>query len=94
MAYIKRSGQLRNDPELRYTSSGLAIATFNMQSGTDIYNVVCFARLAEKATDKLKKGMSIKVIGYFKTRVWQDRDGKDRSTIELKVKSIHLRKAS
>ena len=89
-------GNLGKDPELRYTASGTAVASFSLatserfkgKSGdweekTEWHNVTLWARLAEIAGEYLSKGKTVYIEGRLQTRKWQDRDGKDRYTTEI-----------
>jgi single-strand DNA-binding protein len=90
------SGNLGKDPELRYTASGTAVASFSLattekvknQAGewedkTEWHNVVFWARRAEVLGEHATKGMKLLVEGKLRTRKWQDKDGKDRYTTEV-----------
>ncbi|ABQ28540.1 single-stranded DNA-binding protein [Geotalea uraniireducens] len=89
-------GNLGKDPEVRYTASGTAVASFSLatsekfknKSGeweekTEWHNVTLWARLAEIAGEYLSKGKTVYIEGRLQTRKWQDRDGKDRYTTEI-----------
>lgn len=89
-------GNLGRDPEVRYTASGSAVASFSVattekfknKSGdweerTEWHNVTLWGRLAEIAGEYLAKGKTVYVEGRLQTRKWQDRDGKDRYTTEI-----------
>ncbi len=89
-------GNLGKDPEVRYTASGTAVASFSLatsekfknKSGeseekTEWHNVTLWARLAEIAGEYLAKGKTVYIEGRLQTRKWQDRDGKDRYTTEI-----------
>ena len=98
-------GNLGRDPEVRYTAQGAAVANLRIataeqwkdrqtgerQERTEWHSVVCFGRLGEIAGQYLKKGRQVYIEGRLQTRKWQDRDGNDRYTTEVIVKSIeHL----
>jgi len=91
-------GNLGNDPEIRYTPSGTAIANVSIatsevwkdrQTGesketTEWHRVVFFNRLAEIVGEYLKKGSKIYVEGRLQTRKWQDQQtGQDRYMTEI-----------
>jgi single-strand DNA-binding protein len=89
-------GNLGKDPEVRYTGSGTAVASFSMATSekfknkggeweekTEWHNITLWARLAEVAGEYLAKGKTICVEGRLQTRKWQDRDGNDRYTTEI-----------
>ena len=97
-------GRLGNEPELRYTQSGAAIANLSIatseswqdkQSGdrqerTEWHRVVFFSRLAEIVGEYLHKGAQVYVEGRLQTRKWQDRDGHDRYTTEVVANEMRM----
>ena len=90
-------GNLGNDPEVRYTPGGSAVAsvslatsetwkdkqTGELQDRTEWHKIVFFNRLAEIAGEYLKKGSKIYVEGSLRTRKWQDKNGQDRYVTEI-----------
>ncbi|MCB0384056.1 MAG: single-stranded DNA-binding protein [Bdellovibrionales bacterium] len=92
-------GNLGNDPEIRYTANGGAVATLSLatseqwkdrQTGetkekTEWHRVVIFGKLAEVAGQYLKKGSQVYIEGKLQTRKWQDQSGQDRYTTEVMV---------
>jgi single-strand DNA-binding protein len=91
-------GNLGKDPETRYAPSGDAIcnitvatsetwkdkATGEKKEATEWHRVVFFGRLAEIAAQYLRKGSQIYVEGRLQTRKWQDKEGQDRYTTEIR----------
>lgn len=80
-------GNLGKDPELRYTTSGVAVATFsiatseswkdadgNMQEKTEWHNIVAWRKLAEICGEWLKKGKKIYIEGRLQTRSYDDKN--------------------
>ncbi len=89
-------GNLGRDPEVRYTASGTAVASFSIatserikgKSGeweekTEWHNITLWGKLAEIAKEYLTKGKTVYIEGRLQTRKWQDRDGRDRYTTEI-----------
>ena len=89
-------GNLGKDPEVRYTTSGQAVASFSvatsekfknrngeMEERTEWHNVVLWGRQAEVAGEYLAKGRTVFIEGRLQTRKWQDKDGRDRYTTEV-----------
>ena len=90
-------GNLGAEPEIRYLSSGAAVANLSLattdvrkdrQTGeqkelTEWHRVVFFSRLAEIVEQYLHKGSKVYVEGRLQTRKWQDKNGVDRYTTEI-----------
>jgi len=80
-------GNIGQDPEVRYTPSGSAIANINMatteswrdktsgeqQERTEWHRIVFFNRLAEIVGEYLRKGSKVYVEGSLRTRKWTDK---------------------
>jgi single-strand DNA-binding protein len=80
-------GNLGKDPELRYTTSGTAVATFslatneswkdadgNLQERTEWHNIVAWKKLAEICGEWLKKGKKVYIEGRIQTRSYDDKN--------------------
>ncbi len=92
-------GNLGNDPDVRYTPNGSAVANLSLatseswkdrntgqsQEKTEWHRVVIFGKLAEIAQQYLRKGSKIYLEGKLQTRKWQDQQGQDRYTTEVVV---------
>jgi single-strand DNA-binding protein len=89
-------GNLGKDPELRYTSGGVAVATFslatneswkdpegNTQERTQWHNVVAWRKLAEICGEYLKKGGKVYLEGRIQYRNYDDKNGVKRSVTEV-----------
>lgn len=97
-------GNLGNDPEVRYTPGGSAVANANLatsetwrdkQSGelqdrTEWHRVVFFNRLAEIVGEYLRKGSKIYVEGTLRTRKWTDKNNVERYTTEIIANEMHI----
>jgi single-strand DNA-binding protein len=97
-------GNLGQDPEIRYTASGTAVANISIatserwtgkesgeqQERTEWHRVVFFGRLAEVVGEYLKKGSQIYVEGQIRTEKWQDRDGQDRYTTKIYAREMQM----
>jgi single-strand DNA-binding protein len=79
-------GNLGKDPELKHTGGGTAVAKFtlatndrykdkdgNWQDRTEWHNITCWARLAEIASEYLKKGRTVYIEGSLRTDSWDDK---------------------
>lgn len=95
-------GNLGNDPEIRYTQKGAAVATFSVattekwkdadgaqQEHTDWHRIVAWKGLAEICGDHLRKGSKVYIEGKIQTRKWED-NGIIRYTTEIIAKSMEM----
>jgi single-strand DNA-binding protein len=89
-------GNLGADPEVRYSSTGTAVANFriatsenwtNKEGGketrTDWHRVVAFGKLGEICAEYLSKGKQVYVEGKLRTRSWDDKEGNKRWITEV-----------
>ena len=91
-------GRLAQDPEVRYTQSGKAVASFNIaiSSGygenkqTDFIPVVAFQKLAEICGNNIGKGRKILVEGRLQIRSYEDKDGQKRRVAEVVAQTIEF----
>ena len=96
-------GNLGSDPELRYTQSGTPVASFRvattekwkdkggqMQEQTEWHSCNAWSKLAEICGNYLKKGSKVYIEGSVHTRKWQDQEGKDRYSTEVKVREMKM----
>lgn len=96
-------GNLGKDPELRYTPSGDAVATFTlatsekfkgrdgqMQEKTEWHNIVAWRQLAEICGKFLHKGKQVYLEGKIQTRSYDDRDGNKRYITEIVADQMQM----
>lgn len=96
-------GRLGKDPDLRYTTSGTAVANFTLatserfkdrngeqQERTEWHNLVAWRQLAEICGKYLKKGKQIYVEGKIQTRSYDDRDGNKKYITEIIVDQMQM----
>jgi len=97
-------GRLGSDPDTRYMPSGSAVTNVSVatseswkdketgekQEKTEWHRVVFFNRLAEIASEYLKKGSQIYVEGRLQTRKWEDKEGKERWTTEIVANQMQM----
>ncbi|NLJ37055.1 MAG: single-stranded DNA-binding protein [candidate division WS1 bacterium] len=87
-------GRLGNDPEMRYTPSGVAVTTFRLavnrppradstEQETDWLNVVTFGKVAETVAQYLDKGALVGIEGRVQSRTWEGQDGQRRYEVEI-----------
>ncbi len=97
-------GNVGKDPETRYMPNGKAVTNFSLatsdgwtdkqtgdkQERTEWHNVVLFEKLAEIASQYLRKGSQVYIEGSLRTRKWQDKEGKDRYTTEIVGREMQM----
>ena len=89
-------GHLGRDPEVTYTQSGQARASFTLatnenwkdregkkQERTEWHRIVVWGKLAEICGQYLSKGRQCYIEGRLQTREWDDKDGNKRTTTEI-----------
>ncbi|KQQ65719.1 single-stranded DNA-binding protein [Microbacterium sp. Leaf320] len=94
-------GNLTADPELRYTQNGLPVVNFTIAStprtmkdsewkdGDPLFlRASCWREFAEHVAGSLSKGMRVMAQGRLRQRSYQDREGNQRTAIELEVDEI------
>ena len=97
-------GNLGADPETRYLPSGEAVtnirvattdkwkdkASGEQKEATEWHRISFFGRLAEVAGEYLRKGSQVYVEGSLRTRKWQDKDGSDRYSTEIRADVMQM----
>jgi single-strand DNA-binding protein len=97
-------GRLGNDPEVRYTPSGVAVANFSIATSeewkdkdtgekkerTEWHRIVAWRRLGEICGEYLSKGRQVYIEGRIQTRDWEDRDGNKRYTTEIVATDVQF----
>lgn len=96
-------GNLGRDPEIRYTTSGQAVANFTLattekytnregerQENTEWHRIVAWGRLAEICGEYLTKGRMVYIEGSIRTRSWEDKEGNTRYTTEIVARNMQM----
>lgn len=95
-------GRLTRDPELRYTPSGMAVASFSLANNrsystggekkdqVSYFDCVAWSKMGEIITEYCKKGKQIAVEGRLQQRRWDDQDGNKKSKIEIVVENFQF----
>ncbi len=96
-------GNLGADPETRYTQDGTCVCNLRLattekfksrdgqqQERTEWHRVVLWGRLGEIANQYLRKGSRVYIEGKIETQKWQDRDGKDRYTTNIRAAEMKM----
>ena len=96
-------GHLGRDVELRYIQNGSAVASLNIATDesytdrdgnkverTEWHRVSVYGKAAENCANYLRKGSLVYVEGSLQTRKWQDQNGQDRYTTEIKAQRVQF----
>ena len=95
-------GNVTRDPEMRYTPSGVAKASFGVavsrrwqnrntqewEEQTSFFNVVCWRDMAENVCESIGKGARVVVNGRLEQRSWETENGDKRSVVEIVADDI------
>jgi single-strand DNA-binding protein len=99
--FVSLVGNLTDDPEVRFTPQGTAVASFRLavtarvkddegwrDGDTSFFRVNAWRDLAEHVTDSLSKGDRALVLGRLKTRSWETPEGERRSVVEVEAEEV------
>src|SRR5258708_29410187 len=95
-------GNVTRDPELRFTSSGQAAASFGLavnrrwqnrqtqewEEAVSFFDVTCWRDLAENVAETVTKGARVIVTGRLEQRSWETDDGERRSRTEVVAHAV------
>lgn len=96
MNHVTLMGRLTADPEIRYTQSGKAVASFTLavnrgrSDATDFIPVVAWEKLAEIIGNNLSKGRRTLIEGRLQIRTYEDSDGKKRKVTEVVASNLYF----
>lgn len=99
---VTLTGNITRDPELRFTPSGQAVATFGLavnrrwqnrqtnewEEQTSFFDVKCWAQMAENVSESLGRGSRVVVTGRLEQRSWETDNGDKRSKVEVVADEI------
>jgi single-strand DNA-binding protein len=97
-------GHLGKDPESRYLNDGGAVTNFSIattetwkdknsgekKEATEWHRINAFGKLAEICGKYLKKGQLVYLEGKITTRKWQDKEGNDRYSTEIRAEQMTM----
>lgn len=99
--HVTLIGNLVDDPELRFTPSGVAMAKVRFavsrryqdrngawQEDTSFFGGTLWRDAAENAAESLSKGMRVIVTGRLEQRQWETQEGEKRSMVEVAIDEI------
>jgi len=96
-------GNLTDDPELRFTAQGAAVANFRIavskrirdpqtnewkDGDTSFFRVNVWRQLAENVAESLTRGTRVIVTGTLKMRQWETQEGEKRSVVEVEATEV------
>jgi|TARA_R110000765_G_scaffold342671_2_gene432824 single-strand DNA-binding protein len=102
MAYdntVSVVGNLTRDPELRFTNTGLAVASFGIawnqksQNGEDkahFFDIDVWRELAENVAESFSKGDRVYVFGRLNWSTWNATDGTQKSKVSITAEDVGL----
>jgi single-strand DNA-binding protein len=99
---VTLTGNITRDPELRFTPSGQAVATFGLavnrrwqnrqtnewEEQVSFFDVKCWAQMAENVSESLTRGSRVVVTGRLEQRSWETDNGDKRSKVEVVADEI------
>lgn len=99
---VTLTGNITRDPELRFTPSGQAVATFGLavnrrwqnrqtnewEEQVSFFDVKCWAQMAENVSESLGRGTRVLVSGRLEQRSWETDNGEKRSKVEVVADEI------
>lgn len=93
-------GRLTRDPELKYTSNGIAVCNFSIavdrsfgkgeERGADFIRIDCWRNLAETCAKFLTKGRQVFVTGRLQTRSYEAQDGTKKTAWEVVARDVQF----
>jgi single-strand DNA-binding protein len=95
-------GNITDDPELRFTPGGAAVANFTVAVNRryrnpegqwedkldGFFRCNCWRDMAENVAESLQKGTRVVVVGRLQQRSWEDAEGNKRSAFEVQVDEV------
>ena len=99
--FVSLVGNLTDDPKLRFTPNGAAVANFRLavtprvkdgdswrDGETSFFRINIWRDLAENATESLTKGTRVVVLGRLRARSWETPEGERRSVVEVEADEV------
>lgn len=91
-------GRLARDPELRFTSSGKAVAnfsvavnrTFSRDGEADFFNIVVWGKVAENCANYIAKGRLVGIEGRLQNRTYETQAGEKRYITEIVADNVEF----
>jgi single-strand DNA-binding protein len=94
-------GRLTREPELRFTSTGTAVANFTLavdrqrpnpqgEREADFIRIIVWGKLAETCSNYLGKGRLVAVDGRLQISKYQDKEGQNRTSAEVVAENVRF----
>ncbi len=87
---VNLMGRLTRDPELRHTQNNTPVASYTLainrdfgEKDADFIDIVAWKKAGEFANSYFRKGMPVIVQGRLQSRKWTDKDGNNRTSVEV-----------
>ena len=98
MNSVSLVGRLTKDPELRFTATGKAVATFSIavnrtfskSDEADFFNVVTWQKTAENCANYLAKGQQVAVLGRLQSRSYENKEGRRVFVVEVVANEVEF----
>lgn len=100
---IQVKGNLGSDPDLKFSKNNNAFCNFSLaytprqqvngewvDGETNWFRVTVFGAKAEAVADSFKKGDTVLVVGELKQNTYQDKDGNEKTSMEIAAKDVGL----
>ncbi|MBI4260868.1 MAG: single-stranded DNA-binding protein, partial [Actinobacteria bacterium] len=102
MSQVVIVGNLTDDPELRYTPNGAAVAKFRVavnrrykdasgewkDGDTSYFTVNAWRTLAENVAESLVRGANVIVVGRLQMRSWETQEADKRTVVEIEADEV------
>jgi len=99
--FVAIAGRLTKDPELRYTANNTPVCTFSVaverdrknaegNRETDFFSCVAWRQTGEFVKKYFSKGSQIIITGRLSQRTYKDKDGNNRSTLEIISQDVYF----
>ena len=94
---VELLGRVGNDPEMRYTASGIAVTQLrlatdrgrkNGEEATDWHTIVVWDKLGEAVAEYVQKGQRLYVAGRLVQSSWDGDDGQRRYRTEIHAQDV------
>ena len=98
MNSVSLVGRLTKDPELRFTATGKAVATFSLavnrtfskSDEADFFNIVTWQKTAENCANYLAKGQQVAVLGRLQSRSYENKEGRRIFVVEVVANEVEF----